>query len=289
MPGSAISHVSQTPWRERKPEGPSIIGGVALSVMLHGGIIIASILVSSFSGSSEIVAEEELAIVFDSVDLLALGEIKPPQELPRIANPEPPSPVVEEAINIAKPVEAPPQEQEPVIDRTRERELERQRQEEQARRQQEERQRRMNESLSALHNPNRPTNTDTPAGSPDGVAGGTVSDAAMANLMGTYQAQLLMEINRFWEIPSTITTAELAQLAGQVHVYVRISDSGHIVSYTFRSRSANDQFNGSIERVLRRFQVQFGGRQLPLPENVQVRQAVVSRGLELKNWENLAR
>ncbi|MFU8803073.1 MAG: TonB C-terminal domain-containing protein [Bradymonadaceae bacterium] len=269
-----------------------MVSGIVVSFLLHGGIIAIAVVVSLLPDAPEEAPHPELAIVFDQVDLLALGEEKPPEHLPRIANPEPPAPAPDEAINIARPEEQ-PTESEKDLDRQRdlekERELERKRREDQAQREQEERDRRRNEALSSLHNPNRPTNEDVPAGSAQGVAGGTVSDAALANLMGTYQVQLLSELSRYWEVPSTITSGQLAELAGQVQVYVRISESGHIVSYTFRSRSGNEQFNGSIERVLRRFQVQYGGRRLPLPDNPQVRQAVISRGLELKNWESLGR
>lgn len=268
--------------------------------LLAGAIVLAGVLGDEGSGD-----DAYLDIVFDQVELLALGDEKAPQELPRIANPEP-APAVEEP----EPLDAPPPEpveepppvvEEPVPDpsvpteaelerqRQEERERERKRREEEARAEQEARQRRMNEALNALHNPNRPTNDDLAAGSRDGVAGGTVSDAALANMMGTYQARLLQEISRYWEVPTTITDAERNALKGQVWVYVRLSESGHIVTFNFRRQSENEQFNASIERVLKRFQVQFGGRTLPLPDNPEVRRAVIARGLELKTWDSVGR
>lgn len=268
-----------------------VLSGIFMSVMLHGVLIGAIVLSQLYAGKSE--EEEGYEIVFDQVELLALGEEKPANELPRLPNPAPapvvpPTPApVEPAVELPEPVvEEPPAV---VPDPAIAREQERIRREEQARAEQEARQQRMQNALSALHNPDRPTNTDTPAGSADGIVGGTVSDAAMANMMGTYQAKLLAEITRFWEVPTTITSQEKAELAGQVHVYVRLSEGGHIVSYTFRKKSTNEQYNDSIERVLKRFQAQYGGRVLPMPEHPEVRQAVVTRGLEMKGWEDVNR
>lgn len=268
-----------------------VLSGIFMSVMLHGVLIGAIVLSQLYAGKSE--EEEGYEIVFDQVELLALGEEKPANELPRLPNPAPapvvpPTPApVEPAVELPEPVvEEPPAV---VPDPAIAREQERIRREEQARAEQEARQQRMQNALSALHNPDRPTNTDTPAGSADGIVGGTVSDAALANMMGTYQAKLLAEITRFWEVPTTITSQEKAELAGQVHVYVRLSEGGHIVSYTFRKKSTNEQYNDSIERVLKRFQAQYGGRVLPMPEHPEVRQAVVTRGLEMKGWEDVNR
>lgn len=268
-----------------------VLSGIFVSVLLHGVLIGAIVLSQLYAGKSE--EEEGYEIVFDQVELLALGEEKPANELPRLPNPAPapvvpPTPApVEPAVELPEPVvEEPPAV---VPDPAIAREQERIRREEQARAEQEARQQRMQNALSALHNPDRPTNTDTPAGSADGIVGGTVSDAAMANMMGTYQAKLLAEITRFWEVPTTITSQEKAELAGQVHVYVRLSEGGHIVSYTFRKKSTNEQYNDSIERVLKRFQAQYGGRVLPMPEHPEVRQAVVTRGLEMKGWEDVNR
>jgi hypothetical protein len=143
----------------------------------------------------------------------------------------------------------------------------------------------MLEQLSDLHDPSRPTTDALPAGREDGVRGGTISDAAMANLMGTYQAKLLAELTRGWVMPTTISDDEIKRLSGQAAVYVRLSPEGHIVSYTWRKRSENDQFNDSIDRLLKRYQVAFGGQKLPLPDNDEVREAVIKQGLNLRNWE----
>lgn len=280
----AIDAKEMDPMLGRMDRTAPVASGIATSLLLHGALIIAVFVGSIYSDR---VVEEELGydIVFDQVELLQLGEEKPKAELPRIPNPAPAAPA-QPVVDNSKPKEMPA---EPVVDTQAVKEQERQRREDQAKVEHDTRQKKMQDALSALHNPNRPVNTDTPAGSADGIAGGTVSDAAMANLMGTYQAKLLAEFSRYWEIPSTITAQEKSSLAGQVHVYVRLSDSGHIVSYSFRKLSSNEQFNASIERVLKRFQVQFGGRALPMPDNPQVRQAVVMRGLELKNWEDVNR
>ncbi len=268
----------------------TVLSGVLTSLLLHGALIGAVIIGSVYAGQSE----EDLGyeVVFDQVELLALGEEKAPNELPRLPNPAPAAPSLPDTAptlpdkDLPIPLEVPA---DAVPDPTLAREQEREKREDQAQKETDARQKRMQDALSALHNPDRPTNTDTPAGSPDGIVGGTVSDAAMANMMGTYQAKLLAEITRYWEVPSTITSQEKAELAGQVHVYVRLSEGGHVVSYTFRKKSTNEQYNDSIERVLKRFQAQYGGRVLPMPDHPEVRQAVVTRGLEMKGWEDVNR
>ncbi|RAL25233.1 hypothetical protein DL240_03210 [Lujinxingia litoralis] len=173
-------------------------------------------------------------------------------------------------------------------ERQREEERERERQE-QERKEREERERRRQAALSALSNPDRPYNDDTPEGSPDGVAGGTVSDAAFASMMRTYQARLLQEILRVWSVPTTLNDAELGNLAGKVQVYVRLSESGAIVSHAFRARSGNEQFDASIDRAIRQFHAQYGGRKLPLPDQDDVRREVLREGLLLTRWDTTAR
>lgn len=243
--------------------------GVALTMGLHLGLV-AVIILGTMAGEQrmEEVIEPKL-LTFEKVELLALGEEKPPNALPRIANPEP---IVKppDEVNLAKP-------QEPVV------ELEKKK-EEDKKEDDEARKRKMMEALSALHNPNRPTNEDIPEGSDQGVVGGDISDAALANLMGTYAAKVVAELSRSWEIPSTVPDEEIAGLAGQVAVYVRLSDEGHVVVHRFVKNSSNEQFDASIDRLLRRYTVS-GGRKLPLPDDEQVKASVLHHGLQLENWE----
>jgi hypothetical protein len=58
-----------------------------------------------------------------------------------------------------------------------------------------------------------------------------------------------------------------------------------VVTYRFRRHSSNEQFDSSIERLLRKFQASGGGKTLPLPEDENVRKIVLKEGLNLKNWE----
>ena len=67
-------------------------------------------------------------------------------------------------------------------------------------------------------------------------------------------------------------------------VYIRLSDKGYVVSYSFKKKSGNDQFDASIERVIKKFQVLGGGKKLPLPENPEIQQIVLKKGLNLKEW-----
>lgn len=259
----------------RRDAGPAGIGmGIAFTFMLHAALV-AAIILGTMHGQKDIEEEIEPQMLrFEKVDLLALGEEKPPNQLPRIANPEPLVQKPEE-INLAKP-------DEPVVDLEEEKEEER-KEDEDARK------KKINEALAALHNPNRPTNEDTPEGGTNGVVGGDITDAALANLMNTYVAKLVGELSKYWEVPSTIPPAEIQSLAGQVVVYVRLSDTGHVVTYQFREKSTNEQFNASIERLIRRFQVSGGGRTLPLPAEDEVRTVVVREGLNLEGWEYTGR
>lgn len=267
MPPSALG-------RSDDLDAQTITAGVLVSLLLHGSII--GLVVLGTWHTSEKIEEgiEEKMIEFEEVDLLALGEEKPPGVLPRISNPAPPE-VEPEAVNIArkkavniakekkKPEDA-VEKEEPKKD---------------------ERKKKMLDALSSLHDPMRPTNEDLPEGHAEGVVGGTLSDAAKANLMGTYQAKLITAISRNWTVPTTIPPSEIKQLQGRVAVYIRLSGEGYIVSYNFNRRSGNGQFDLSIERVIKKFQVSGGGKRLPLPDNDEVRQIVLRQGLNLKSWE----
>ena len=143
----------------------------------------------------------------------------------------------------------------------------------------------MADAFAGLHDPSRPTNDDKQAGSKQGVIGGQLSDAAKANLMASYAAQLNTALSRYWTLPTTVPREAIKQLAGQVLIYVRLSKDGRIVSYSWRRHSANEQFDASIDRLLRSFQSGTGSRRLPVPDNPEVVQLVVSEGLVLKTWE----
>ena len=200
-----------------------------------------------------------------SRELLALGEEKPPQALPRIANPPPPEvkpdvvdPTPDDSPSLQKPEvkpEPPPETPEEV------------------------RRKKMQDALSALHDPNRPVNDDTPAGSEEGVVGGTVSDAALAHLMNTYTARLIQALRERREAPSSLSEEEIAALDRKVAIYVRLSSEGHILSYQWVKRSGNDLYDDSLELTLKRFMLQYGGRTLPLPEQPEVREQVLLQGL----------
>jgi outer membrane biosynthesis protein TonB len=263
-----------SPLRSRPTDRVHIVVGALVALAMHG-FLVGVVYVFTYMGQQNIEKEiEPKMLKFDDVQLLALGEEKPEEALPRIANPEPAVKPPEE-VNLAQP-------DEPVV------ELEKPEPKEEVKEDKDAREQKMLDALSALHNPNRPTNDELPEGSSEGVVGGTVSDAALANLMGTYQAKLLAEIAKVWQIPSTLTDDEIKELSGQVAVYVRLSDDGYVVSYNFERSSSNEQFNGSIERVLRRFQVS-GGRKLPLPDNEEIRQMVLREGLNLVNWTSTVR
>lgn len=254
----------------RQPSVALKVAGVATSLLLH--VLVVGFVVWSALYGGEVEEEPPQMLEFEDVELLALGEEKPPQQLPRKANPAP-APVEEDTVNLAEPEEEP--EPEP----------EKEEKKEEPKPPQPDRKKQMLENLDDLNNPNRPTNTDTPEGDPDGVAGGTVSDKALANMMNTYQAQLMKSIAKYWRLPKSLSDAEINELTGKVVVYVRLSKEGHIIDYKFRQKSPNGQFNDSIERVLKRFQVSHGGRTLPMPDDTHVRSEVRRQGLNLRSWD----
>lgn len=244
--------------------------GFLTTFVLHATLV-GAVIYGSYSAQQEDV-EAPLMMEFQDVQLLALGEEKPPNQLPRIANPAPPE-VKEDVVNIAKPADTPPAEKPPEV-----------KPEVKPPQKEDARRNKLLDDLQDLNNPHRPSNQEVPEGSPDGVASGTVSDAAMANMMNTYQAQLLDTLAKYWRVPSTLSPDEINALAGKVSVYVRLSDSGHIVSFRFTAKSDNAQFDASIERLMSRFEVS-GGRKLPIPDAPEVRELVLREGLNLRNWK----
>lgn len=260
----------------RDPQRGLKLVGIVTSLLLHGAIAGGMVLSAIYAGQER--APQPELLEFQNVELLALGEEKPAAQLPRIANPEPPE-VEEEAVNLAKPRDPEPEETPPEPKKEPKPQPEAQ--------PRDSRRNKLLDQLEDLHNPNRPSNDNIPEGSADGVAGGTASDAAMANMMNTYQAQLLQALLKYWSVPTTLSDSEINALAGTVAVYVRLSDSGHVVSSRFVTKSGNEQFDSSIERLLRRFEVR-GGRKLPMPDDAQVRELVVREGLNLTNWKAIA-
>lgn len=262
--------------RQQRQGGRGLmVMGVLTSVVLHATIVAGIVLSALLAGRDDGPAPPPM-LEFESVELLALGEEKPPNQLPRIANPAPPK-VEEKAINLAKPEQPTPAQEKPVeqkVEKTPPPDT-------RARRN------KLLDGLEDLNNPNRPSNDEIPEGSAQGVAGGTQSDAALANMMNTYQAHLLQALRKYWRVPSTLSDAEIKALAGTVSVYVRLSESGHVVTFRFVTQSPNEQFNDSIARLLRHFEVS-SGRQLPMPDDPQVRSLVVREGLNMRNWNAIA-
>ncbi len=260
-----------------RQESPLVLlGGVGISALVHA-VIVAAIVLGTLRSAEVIEAkvEEEIA-PFTPVELVRLGEERPPNALPRIANPPPPQ-VQEDVVPLEKPdpnkvvlekkdQEPPPKDAEKVKEKRSTRDI-----------------------LAGFHNPDRPVNDDKPEGHKDGVPEGTLSDAAMANLMNTYQAKVMRDILRQWRVPSTISPERARELAGQVAVSVRLSDDGYITSYTMTKVSGETEFDISIERAVKAFMVRFGGQRLTMPDDPQIKQAVVSRGLYLRRWEYTGR
>ncbi len=251
--------------------------GAGVSVLLHGLIVGLVILGTLHKEESIEESIEPKMLEFEEVDLMALGEEKPPEALPRIANPAPPE-VQEEQVAIEPPkpdeVNIAEKEPEPKPEDAVEKEEPK-----------ENKRKKMLEALSSMHDPERPTNEDIPEGAEDGFAGGSLSDAARKNLLGAYGAKLSLKLTERWTPPATLSKEQINEQTKNVEVYVRLSKEGYIVRYTFRQESGNPQIDASIERAIRRYQVSGGGKTLPLPDKPEVRDIVLRDGLNLKTWE----
>lgn len=254
-----------------EPSGPMTAMGIVTSVLLHGAVA-GLVIWGTMSGGKDVQDRiKPKMLEFHKVELLALGEKKPPKALPRLANPAPPK-VHEDAVNLAKPKKQPEPKQKPEEKKKPDKPPEKKPDKN-----------KLLEQLQQLNDPDRPTNSDTPEGSKQGVAGGSSHDPKTANLMKTYGAKLMATLQRYWRVPTTLGQAEIKKLAGTVVVYVRLSESGHVVTYQFRSKSSNRQFNDSIDDLIRKFEVS-GGRKLPMPDDPQVKQLIVQDGLTLDHW-----
>jgi outer membrane biosynthesis protein TonB len=286
MPGESIVTGQGRPGLEEGKEEPTLmVAGIVTTLLLHG-LIVGLVVWGTMRSDADMKEKVEPKMMeFEDVKLLKLGEKKPAKQLPRIANPSKPSPKQETvALDQKEKPEPKPKEEEP--EKTQQK-VEQPPEEppEEKTDESKDRQKAMAQAFDSLNNPNRPSNNVVPEGSKKGLAEGTVSDEAMANLMGTFQSKLLEQLGKHWSVPTTIPDEELKKLYGRVVVYVRLSKSGHVVTYRFKKKSGNSQFDGSIERLLRKFQVSGGGRSLPLPENPEVRRAVLEQGLNLRSWE----
>ena len=257
--------------------------GVLTSMMLHGGIIGLMVLATMWSEHDLRQEQDDKKIEFEDVKLLQLGEEKPANQLPRKANPAQPQ-AAEETVTLDDKKPEKKQKEQPE-DPTPAKEKQEKPEPSEAEPRESDRKKEMEKAFESLSNPNRPTNEVVPEGSQKGVAEGTVSDEALANMMRTYSSRLIRKIIEVWQVPTTLSEDELNKLAGKVTVHVRLSKQGHVVTYRFLERSGNEQFDSSIERVLRRFQVTGGGKTLPMPDNEQARQSVIRRGLDLQKWQ----
>ncbi|MGM0556417.1 MAG: TonB C-terminal domain-containing protein [Myxococcota bacterium] len=266
-----LSH--RTTLSTRGPSALLVAGSVIASLVFHAAL--AGLMVWGTMLSEEDMEEDAApeTLKFENVELLALGEEKPPEQLPRLANPAPPE-VDEDAVNLAA-------EQKP--------EPEKEKEEEKKDKDREDREKRMADALSQLNNPNRPSNTDTPEGREEGVAGGTATDPELASKMQTWQAKLKAALVQHWEVPTTLTDAEVEQLAGKVNVRVKISSTGRILNFRFLEKSGNEQFDASINAVLEKFSATGGGKQLPMPNDPGVTRQLVQQPLLLQQWDALAR
>ncbi len=265
------------PKSTRTASNTQMVQGMVVSLAVHMAIFIA-IMIGTITGSQAIEAktEEQLA-PFTPVDLVRLGEERPEDELPRLTNPPP---KVEEE-DVVVPDQKPKDtiaEKKPEKDKKAQRVQKKPKEE------------KRNNLLDEFdHDPNRPVSKDLPKGHKEGVPEGTISDAAAANLMRTWNAKVNAAVVRRWQIPRSLGEEKLKELAGRTAVRIRISAEGYIVSFSFARRSGDAHFDSTIERAVKSFMPAYGGGKLPMPEDASLRSKVVSRGVTLTGWRNVVR
>jgi len=139
--------------------------------------------------------------------------------------------------------------------------------------------------LEGRNDPDRPVNEDAPEGQEDGVAEGTLSKAAGDALMRTYGAEVQKAISKHWRVPATVSDEEIESLTGQIRVKVFLSEEGYVRDWRWIERSNNEQFNQSVALAIRRFEVDGGGRKLPLPREEELKEKVLREFLRLSKWD----
>jgi len=250
-----------------------VVGGVFVTVMVHMSVIVA-VVIGTITGSEAIEKKAEVEMApFTPVELIKLGVERPKNHLPRISNPAPKT-VKEDVVNLANKAKSP---DEVVLQKKDPEPKEAKRVK---------RKEKINNLLDSINNPNRPVNDDKPDGLASGVAEGTVVDDAQKALMNTWMAKMQRSIIRQWRVPQTITRTRAKELSGHVRIYVRVSEEGHVVSWRFKRKSEDSQFNSSCEDAVRRFSAKSGaGHKLPMPDQEDVRKLIVKRGFTLTRWK----
>lgn len=251
-----------------------LLGGMGVTVLVHLSVVVA-VVVGTITGSEAIEkkAEEQMA-PFTPVELIKLGVEKPPNALPRISNPAPKQ-VEEKVVNLANKAKSPDDVVLKKEDKPKPKDAVRVKKKD-----------RVNDLLDSLHNPNRPVNDDKEEGRASGVAGGTSLDEAQKHLMNTWLAKIKRAILAQWRLPQTITRTRAEELKGKVVINARISPEGYVVSWRMSRKSDDAQFNAACEDAVRKFSAKSGtGRKLPMPDDPEVRDLLVKKGIRLSRWK----
>lgn len=276
----------------RPPEDAKreMLGGMAVSLAVHFAIIV-SVIIGTISGAEAVEekVQEEMA-PFTPVELVRLGEERPPDDMPEIYNPPAvaPDPVEDDAINLAKKPkdkkpkkkkEPPPEKKKPKKEQVKRptppRDTTRRDDAKPSAR----------DILAGFNDPTLPVNNKAPRGHKEGVVGGTIDDPAFKHLLRTYQARIMSDVLRRWRVPNTITAEDAKKLSAAV--FVRIGADGHVLTYRMTKRSGNPHFDMSVERAVKAFQS--GGARFTMPTDPRLKEAVLSKGLSLRRWKYTGR
>ena len=132
-------------------ETMDIVVGILVTFALHGAVIVGMAIATMSTNQHIEEYIEPKMLEFEDVELLALGEERPPDALPRIANPAPRTRAPDE-VALNKSEDAVPLKK---------------KKEERIEAKKEDRRKNLLDELDDLHDPDRPTNDDAPAGHAD--------------------------------------------------------------------------------------------------------------------------
>lgn len=123
------------------------------------------------------------------------------------------------------------------------------------------------------------------SGASDDAPSSPAERRALMRKAARYQKRLVRAILERWD-PPAFEKSRIQKLGNRAVVYVRVDDDGHISSYKFRHKSGSEAFDDSITECLETFS-EDGPHTVPLPDDSQLRDAIIRRGFNLQKWAPL--
>ena len=226
----------------------NVIIGIAATALLHGSVVaMVGIRATGCSDSKASVGTKLKEII--AARLVRLGKPRSKKLLPRIPTYTPPP--LEQGAGVSEKVRA---DSTPVKKKTKIRRKRKWRP-----RSRESLEERLRKRIESIRNGLRPGKNQeqegSPDGSPDGEAG--VGGRIAGNI---YAGKIRRHLYREWIIPKTISERQLMRL--EAVILLRLTRSGAIATWKFKSRSGNSWFDDSIASVFHRV------KRLPAPSSM---------------------